>query len=73
MRQIIKEMKEKLKDRPGVKMQLEIPRDLYHRVQALAITDEARSNEKIFKRDKVLECLLAGVETLETAERKTEV
>ena len=71
MRQSIKDMRKKMKSSPGVNVHLEIPRDLYHRIQALAIADESRSNTKVYKREKVLECLLAGIESLETLDRKS--
>lgn len=62
---MIKDMKEK----PGNKIQLQVPQSIYHRIRTLAINDEARSRERVPYYKKVLEALVTGVEALEAQER----
>ena len=55
---------------PGSKVQLEVPKSIYHRIKALAIADDSRSKERVPYHLKVLECLVAGLEVLEVQERE---
>ena len=66
----VRKYKAQLKTAKGVKMQIELPLDLYHRIKALCITDGERSGHVIWGRDKALEALLLGIETLESRERE---
>lgn len=73
MRQLIKQMRNDMTTEPGNKVQLEVPRSIYYRIKALALADDSRSQERIPYKDKVLECLVAGMELLETQEREINV
>jgi len=72
MKQIIKEIKNALKDRPGVKIQIELPRSVHARLRELAARDGARNNENVYIRDKLLEAIMDGTDHLEHQERELE-
>lgn len=58
-------MKQDLKLTPGVKAQIEIPKDLHHRIHMLAIHDSKISGKRCTIRDKLLDAILMGIQHLE--------
>ena len=72
MRQLIRDMRNDLKEKPGVNVHLEVPREINNRIKQLVISDEDRSGQKILSKDKYLEALVTGIEALEVQDREKE-
>lgn len=69
MKERIRKIKQDLRIEPGSKVQLEIPKEIYHRIRVRALAEEKRTGERVPYRDKVMECLLHGLDHLEKNER----
>lgn len=66
----ITDMKRDMVLTPGVKIQLEIPKDIHRRAQMLTISDAKRNGPRVPIRDKILEAIVIGIEALEKLERE---
>ncbi len=72
MQQRIRDMRNDLTKDGGMKTLLIVPKAIYHRIRALTISDDTRSTERVFYKDKLLECLVTGMEVLESQEKEKE-
>lgn len=69
---VIKQVEALKEGAPAVRLNQKIPRSVHMRIQELALADSKSSNTKVGIRDKTLEALVAGVESLERASNPIE-